>query len=100
MRELLTEVLSRQLKQSLLGALLGEAPQRRMRLPGKAAMQANMRSRSGLSVENAEPYTAAAHGQGMVGSGWYGAASADWIMEQNTATTHQHWMRDRYKKQF
>ena len=96
----MTEVLSRQPKQSLLGALLREVPQRRTRLPGKVAMPANTRSRSGLSVENAEPYTAAAHGQGMVRSGWYGAVLADWIMEQNTATTHQHWMRSRSKKQF
>ena len=76
------------------------SPSKKNAPTGKSSYASKYALSERLSVENAELYTAAAHGQGMVRSGWYGAASADWIMEKNTATIHQRWMRSPSKKQF
>ena len=66
----------------------------------KAATPVNMPCLNGWSAENAERFTADAHGPGMARSEWSGAVSVDWTMAQNTATTPRRWMRNRCRNRF
>ena len=63
-------------------------------------MPAHMRSQSGLYVENVEYCTADAHGPNGAKNGLYGAASADWTMEQNIATTRHQSMKISFSGRF
>ena len=56
-------------------------------------------SKYALSAANAAPCIAAAPGPSKAGSALCGAVSAGWTTAPSTATTHQHWTRNRSRGQ-